>query len=55
MLAYITYLAKKKGLLGFTAEVLMDNKPMLHLFESMGFTVKKRLDAGVYELKMAFK
>ncbi len=55
MLAYITYLAKKKGLLGFTAEVLMENKPMLHLFESMGFTVKKRLDAGVYELKMAFK
>ncbi len=55
MLAYLTYLAKKKGLLGFTAEVLMDNKSMLHLFESMGFTVKKRLDAGVYELNMAFK
>jgi acyl-CoA hydrolase/RimJ/RimL family protein N-acetyltransferase len=55
MLSYLTYLAKKKGLLGFTAEVLMDNKPMLHLFESMGFTVQKRLDAGVYELKMAFK
>ncbi len=54
MLSYLTYLAKKKGLLGFTAEVLMENKPMLHLFESMGFTVKKRLDAGVYELKMAF-
>jgi acyl-CoA hydrolase/RimJ/RimL family protein N-acetyltransferase len=55
MLSYLTYLAKKKGLLGFTAEVLMDNKSMLHLFESMGFTVKKRLDAGVYELNMAFK
>ncbi len=39
----------------YDAEVLMDNKSMLHRFESMGFTIRKRLDAGVYELRMSFK
>jgi len=55
MLSYMTYLAKKEGLLGFTAEVLIDNKPMLHVFEKGGFDIKKRSDAGVYDLKMAFR
>jgi acyl-CoA hydrolase/N-acetylglutamate synthase-like GNAT family acetyltransferase len=54
LLAYLTFLAKKQGLLGFAATVLQDNKPMLHLFESMGFEIEKRLDAGVYELVMSF-
>jgi acyl-CoA hydrolase/GNAT superfamily N-acetyltransferase len=55
MLSYLTYLAKREGLLGFTAEVLMDNKPMLHVFEKGGFDLKKKSDAGVYDLKMAFR
>lgn len=55
LLSYLTYLAKKRGLLGFTATVLMDNKPMLHLFESMGFVIEQRLEAGVYELRMSFR
>jgi acyl-CoA hydrolase/ribosomal protein S18 acetylase RimI-like enzyme len=55
LLKYLTFLAKRRGLLGFTAAVLQDNKPMLRLFESMGFVVEKRLDAGMYELKMSFK
>jgi len=56
LLEYLTELAKKQGLLGFTAEVLADNKIMLHLFESMGFEIEKRYDeSGVYELKMRFR
>jgi acyl-CoA hydrolase/RimJ/RimL family protein N-acetyltransferase len=55
LLSYLTFLAKKQGLLGFAATVLQENRPMLHLFESMGFEVEKRLDAGSYELKMSFK
>jgi acyl-CoA hydrolase/GNAT superfamily N-acetyltransferase len=55
LLAYLTLLARRQGLLGFTAAVLQDNKRMLHLFESMGFIVEKRLDSGVYELKMSFR
>ncbi|MBU7032773.1 MAG: GNAT family N-acetyltransferase, partial [Theionarchaea archaeon] len=55
LLSYLTLLAKRRGLLGFTAEVLTENKPMLHLFEKMGFDIEKKRDAGVFELKMAFK
>jgi GNAT superfamily N-acetyltransferase len=54
LLSYLTFLAKRQGLLGFTAAVLQDNTHMLRLFESMGFVVDKRLDAGVYELVMSF-
>lgn len=55
MLSYLTYLAKREGLLGFTAEVLIDNKPMLHVFEKGGFDIIKKRDAGVYDFKMAFR
>jgi acyl-CoA hydrolase/ribosomal protein S18 acetylase RimI-like enzyme len=55
LLSYLTNLAKKQGLLGFTAEVLVENKPMLHLFEKMGFDIQKRSSSGVYELRMAFR
>jgi len=55
LLSYLTYLAKKDGLSGFTAEVLRENTSMLHLFESMGFDIDKQSDSGMFELKMTFK
>lgn len=55
LFSYLTYLAKREGLLGFAAEVLVENKPMLHLFEKMGFDIQKRNEQGVYEMKMAFR
>jgi len=55
LLSYITYLARKSGLLGFTAAVLMDNRQMLQLFEKMGFIIEKRAESGMYELKMSFR
>jgi acyl-CoA hydrolase/RimJ/RimL family protein N-acetyltransferase len=54
LLSYLTLLAKRQGLLGFSAEVLVENQPMLHLFSKMGFIVDKRVEEQVYELKMAF-
>jgi acyl-CoA hydrolase/ribosomal protein S18 acetylase RimI-like enzyme len=54
LLSYLTLLAKKQGLLGFTAEVLVENLPMLHLFEKMGFIIDKKIERESYELKMAF-
>jgi acyl-CoA hydrolase/N-acetylglutamate synthase-like GNAT family acetyltransferase len=54
LLSYLTLLAKKQGLLGFTAEVLVENRPMLHLFEKMGFIMDRRLEEQTYELKMTF-
>jgi acyl-CoA hydrolase/RimJ/RimL family protein N-acetyltransferase len=55
LLSYLTYLAKRQGLLGFFAEVLLENRPMLHLFHKMGFDIQQRLEEGVYELKMMFR
>jgi len=58
LVSYLSYLAKKQGLLGFTADILVDNKSMLHvlrLFEQMGFEIEKKMEAGVFELKIAFR
>ncbi len=55
LLSYLTYLAKKQGLFGFTAEVLIENKAMVHLFEKMGFEIEKKWSEGVYELHMTFR
>jgi acyl-CoA hydrolase/GNAT superfamily N-acetyltransferase len=55
LLAYLTYLARRQGLLGFTAEVLAENQPMLHVFEKGGFDIVKHNIAGIYEMTMAFK
>ena len=55
LLDYMTVLAKKQGLLGFTAEVLLENRTMVHLFEKMGFDIDKRSVEGVYEMRMSFR
>ena len=55
LLSYLTYLAKKQGLLGFTAEVLVGNEPVFRLFKKMGFDVSKRNEEGVYEMKAMFR
>lgn len=54
LLEYLTEIAKKDGLLGFSAMVLLENTPMLRLFERMNFQMEKRLAEGVYELTMSF-
>lgn len=55
MLAHLTYIAKKQGLLGFSAEVLKENRIMLHLFEKMGFSVEKETLPEVYNLRLGFR
>jgi acyl-CoA hydrolase/RimJ/RimL family protein N-acetyltransferase len=55
LLLYLTYLAKKNGLHGFTAEVLVDNKAMLQIFLKAGFVIEKHAEAGMYELTMSFR
>lgn len=54
LLTYVTLLAKREGLLGFRAEVLVENQTMMHLFEAAGFSIEKKRGAGVYELRMLF-
>jgi acyl-CoA hydrolase/GNAT superfamily N-acetyltransferase len=55
LLSYLTYLAKREGLLGFTADVLADNRPMLRVFEKGGFDIRRKVESGVYELSLKFK
>jgi RimJ/RimL family protein N-acetyltransferase len=55
LLSYLTYLAKRQGLLGFTADVLVENTPMLHVFEKGGFDIAKQNIAGIYNMTMTFK
>jgi RimJ/RimL family protein N-acetyltransferase len=55
LFSYITSLAKKQGLFGFTANILMDNLPMLRLCRKMGFDIEKTGSSGVYDLKMIFR
>ena len=55
LLSYLTYMGRKQGLYGFTAEVLMDNRAALRLFASMGFDIEKTWSAGVYNLKIMFR
>ncbi|MDO9534171.1 MAG: GNAT family N-acetyltransferase [Bacillota bacterium] len=55
LLSYLAYIAKKQGLVGFTAEALPDNKEVLHLLEKIGFEVEKRFNAGVYLMDIALR
>lgn len=55
LLSYLTFLAKRQGLLGFTATVVTGNEPMLHVFEKGGFEMERRSSGGVHELKMTFR
>lgn len=55
LITHLTYLAKRRGLLGFTAEVLQGNQPVFRLFDKMGFDVQKKNELGIYEMKLFFK
>jgi acyl-CoA hydrolase/GNAT superfamily N-acetyltransferase len=51
--SYLTYLAKRSGILGFEAEVLEENLPALRVVEKGGFQVMKK-EGGAVELRLAF-
>lgn len=55
LLSYISEVAKRQGLLGFTADVLGDNTPVLKLVEKAGFDFRKEVSDGVCYLKADFK
>ncbi len=56
LLAYLTYLAKNSGLVGFTAQVQVTNTPILGLLRRMGYDIEiVSEDGGVYELNLSFR
>jgi GNAT superfamily N-acetyltransferase len=48
-------LGRDRGVLGFTADVLLENGRMLAIFNKSGLRVETRLEAGVYSVKMRFE
>lgn len=46
--------ARARGVRGFTADVLMDNRAMLRVLERAGFEMAKRAVGGAYEVVMLF-
>jgi len=55
LLKKLTKIARKKGIDGFTADVITDNKPMLNVFEKSEFPVHAVVNTGVYELTIPFE
>lgn len=53
LLEYLTYLAKKRGLIGFEAELLKENKTMLHVFTKANFQLV-RVDSDMSFMKKTF-
>ncbi len=54
MFKQLVQIAKQRGLVGFTADVLPDNRAMMKVFEKGGVKIKATLQDGVYHLEMPF-
>ena len=55
LLSYLSHLARRRGLLGFTAAVLAGNKPILRILEQGGFEIKKQPLEGIVMLNLMFR
>jgi acyl-CoA hydrolase/GNAT superfamily N-acetyltransferase len=51
---HLAVIAKRNGISGFTAEVLLDNKPMQAVFNRSEFKVTSRPSDGVYSFRIEF-
>jgi len=52
LLEHLAAAARDRGIRSFTAEVLADNAPMLHVFTDCGFDVDRRSDQGIVTLHL---
>ncbi|MEM2961405.1 MAG: GNAT family N-acetyltransferase [Candidatus Bathyarchaeia archaeon] len=55
LLKYLIEIAGERGIRGFTAWVLSDNKRMLRLFEKTGYPLKVKAEGNLYHVVMDFK
>ncbi|MBN1106679.1 MAG: GNAT family N-acetyltransferase [Deltaproteobacteria bacterium] len=57
LVAHLTTLGRSRGLNAFTAQVMVDNRRMMHLFralEGKEYTVQVKMEAGIFYLNLAF-
>ncbi len=52
LLSYLTHLAGRQGVLGFTGEALVENRPIFNLFTKAGFNIEKHRDGGIYSFML---
>ncbi|MBI5815029.1 MAG: GNAT family N-acetyltransferase [Nitrospinae bacterium] len=55
MLRYLTGIARRNGIKGFTAEVLKENRAMQNVFNGSGMKMKSHLTEGVISYQMDFE
>lgn len=55
LLKYLVTIAKRNGIAGFTAEVLMDNKAMIAVLHKSNCKVHSRLEDRVYSFEIDFE
>ncbi|MDO9529953.1 MAG: GNAT family N-acetyltransferase [Syntrophales bacterium] len=53
LLSYLTFLAGRQGILGFTGEALTENMPVFNLFAKSGFKIEKQRDGGIYSFLLS--
>jgi len=54
LLQILIVAARERGIEGFTADILADNKAIIRVFEKSGFPVEAVLRHGVYHLTLSF-
>jgi acyl-CoA hydrolase/GNAT superfamily N-acetyltransferase len=54
MMKFLTTIARRNGIAGFTAEVLQENRGMQAVFNQSGLKIKSRLESGVYSYDLDF-
>ncbi len=55
LISYLTLLARNEGLHGFTADVMLDNRAMIRVFEKLFPRMEKRIDDNVFTCTMRFE
>jgi RimJ/RimL family protein N-acetyltransferase len=55
LLTYLVHLARRAGLRGLTAEVLVENQPMMRVFQKLGLPMEVSTKEAVHELRIGLK
>jgi acyl-CoA hydrolase/GNAT superfamily N-acetyltransferase len=54
LMSYLLYIAKERGIRGFTASMLIENKAVLALIEQLNIPFEKKASYGTYDIQMIF-
>jgi len=54
LLNYIIQIAKRRGIAGFTAMVLVENRRMMYLFQKLQYKLRTKFEEGAYDVEFRF-